>query len=230
MCLCLCSCTMSKPTFSNHARAEKANRWLHFLSCIVLWSELVYALRKRTISWTEDAWTHGASVQLVMNNSRLNRTESWSEDAWMQQCQCATGYDLLSANQDWIINWRCLDEMDLPDELMLLMTSCDCRFFQISWNGLCESNVLRHSTDCECALKENENSWSRTCRKGHKGISPYKFTLLIQEVGGVESVWALPLALIIQDRSKQRKHSSPLSEEEESQFIQWSLRMKISCV
>lgn len=55
-----------------------------------------------------------------------------------------------------------------------------------------------------------------TCRKGHEGVSLGEFTLLIQEVGRVESVWALPFVLIMQDRGKKRKHSGSLEWRENS--------------
>ncbi len=61
-----------------------------------------------------------------------------------------------------------------------------------------------------CNLYTAKTLRSCTCREGHESISPDKFTLLIQEVGRVESVWAFPFALIIQDRSKKRKHCGPL--------------------
>lgn len=57
-----------------------------------------------------------------------------------------------------------------------------------------------------------------TCRKGHEGVSLDEFTILIQEVGGVEGVRGLPLVLVIQDRGQKRKHSSPLNPETREQF------------
>lgn len=57
-----------------------------------------------------------------------------------------------------------------------------------------------------------------TCRKGHEGLSLDEFTILVQEVGGVEVVRGLPLVLVIQDRGQKRKHSSPLNPERREHF------------
>lgn len=42
-----------------------------------------------------------------------------------------------------------------------------------------------------------------TCGEGHEGISSDKTALVIQKVGGVESVWRLPFVFIIQNGSEE---------------------------
>lgn len=73
---------------------------------------------------------------------------------------------------------------------------------------------------------ERHTEPEHTCGEGHEGIPFDESALFIQEVVRVKSVRALPLALIKQNRCKERKHCGALQVKTEAcQYSVWRIKL-----